>query len=381
MAKTTRNKPTVTLVTGFPTSFLAVRMVKKLLAEEPGTELRCLVQEKFLSRARDVLAELPASQRERVRVLEGDVASMDLGLSGAEFLALAREVDVVHHAAAATYLGVERDVAERLNVEGVREVLELAGAADHLERLVHWSSALVSGARRGVVREDELERRGFRNVVEETRFRGEELVRRAAARGVRTTILRPSILVGDSDTGEIDRFEGPYLLVLLMLNAPVDLRMPLPGSGDVSLNLVPIDYVVNAGWAIATDPRSVGRTFHLVDPAPASAREVFELIARAVGRPAPRGSVPTNLATALLRTPGLERFAHVPRTFLEQLATEVTYEDHGAREILGEAGPRCPKFSTYVETMVEFVRRQQSERRAQERSDGPTELEQDDPLA
>jgi thioester reductase-like protein len=365
----------VTLVTGFPTSFLAVRMVRKILREEPQAALRCVVQEKFLGRAEELVEELEPSEVARVELLQGDVAAMDLGLSGAEFVALSREVDVIHHCASATYLGVDRDVAERLNVEGVREVLELAREAAHLERLVHWSSALVSGARRGIVLEEELEKKGFRNVVEETRFRGERLVR-AAMDKVPATVLRPSILVGDSHTGEIDRFEGPYLLVMLMLNAPVDLRVPLPGRGDVPLNLVPIDYVVDAGCAIARDPRSIGRTFHLVDPEPATAREVFERIARSAGRASPRGYVPANLATALLRTPGLERFAHVPRAFLEQLATEVVYDDRGAREILGEDGVRCPRFDTYADVMVDFVRTQQTERRAERGRD-----EADDPLS
>lgn len=375
MGEAARDEGRVTLVTGFPTSFLAVRMVRKILREEPRTALRCVVQEKFVGRAEELVDELSDEEIARVELLQGDVAAMDLGLSGAEFMALSREVDVIHHCASATYLGVDRDVAERLNVEGVREVLELAREATHLERLVHWSSALVSGARRGIVLEDELEKKGFRNIVEETRYRGERLVR-AAMDKVPTTILRPAILVGDSQTGEIDRFEGPYLLVMLMLNAPVDLRVPLPGRGDVPLNLVPIDYVVDAGWAIARDPRSIGRTFHLVDPEPASAREVFERIARAAGRPSPRGSLPTNLATALLRTPGLERFAHVPRAFLEQLATEVVYDDRGARELLGEGGVRCPRFDTYADVMVDFVRRQQTERRA-----GRAGEEADDPLS
>lgn len=361
----------VTLVTGFPTSFLATRMVRKILAEEPGTQVRCVVQEKFLERAVEVLATLPSRDRARVTLLEGDVAAMDLGLSGKELVALADEVRVVHHCAAATYLGVAREVAERVNVDGTREVLELASEARQLERLVHWSSALVSGARRGYVLEDELAAPdGFRNVVEETRFEGEKLVRRAMARGVPTTILRPSILVGDSASGEIDRFEGPYLLVLLMLSSPVDLRVPLPGRGDVPLNLVPIDYVVDAGWAIASDARSIGRSFHLVDPTPQSARRVFELIAQAAGRPVPRGFLPTNLATALLRTPGLERFAHVPRAFLEQLATEVVYDDRGAREILEPRGIRCPSFDSYVDVMVQYVRQHQASGR-QRRPDAP----------
>lgn len=370
-------KEKVALVTGFPTSFLSVRVVQKLLAEEPSLSLRLVVQERSMERARAQLAQLSAADRARVRILEGDAAAMDLGLSGREFVELAREVDFIHHCAAITYLGVEPEAARRLNVDGTREVIELAQEADHLERLVHWSTALVSGARRGYVLEEELDATaGFRNAIEKTRYEAEVLVRRAADR-IPTTILRPSIVVGDSVTGEIDRLEGPYLLVLLMLNAPMDLRMPLPGRGDIPLNLVPIDFVVDAGYAIAKDRRSLGKTFHIVDPEPVTARRVFELIARAAGRPGPRGFLPTNLATALLRTPGLERFAHVPRAFLEQLATEVVYDDRNAREILDELDLRCPRFESYVEVMVDFVRRQQAARRAQAREETQ---EVEDPL-
>jgi thioester reductase-like protein len=357
----------VTLVTGFPTSFLAQRMVRKILASDRAAEVRCVVETRFLERAREVIASVKG--RERVRLLEGDVTAMDLGLSGEEFVSLAAEVDVIHHCATETDLGVSREIAERVNVEGVREVIELAQEAAHLERLVHWSTALVSGGRRGYVLEDELTAPdGFRNAVEETRFRAEQLVRRAMQgspprRAVKTTILRPAIIVGDSVTGEIDRFEGPYLLVLLMLNAPLDLRVPLPGRGDVPLNLVPIDHVVDAGWTISSDPRSVGRTFHIVDPTPHSARRAFELIAQAAGRPLPRGFLPTNIATTLLKTPGVERFAQVPRAFLEQLATEVVYDDRGARELLEPKGIRCPGFGSYVDVMVQYVRQQQRDKR------------------
>lgn len=367
----------VALVTGFPTSFLARRVLRRLLTEDPRLQVRCVVLQKYAEAARAEIEKLDARARARVTVLEGDTAAMDLGLSGAELNALAAEIDVIHHCAAITYLGVEDAVAEQVNVGGAREVLELADAAVHLERLVLWSTALVSGGRRGYVLEDELDApTGFRNAIEETRFRAERLVRRASTR-IPTTILRPSIVVGDSATGEIDRFEGPYLLVLLMLSSPVDLRMPMPGRGDTPLNLVPVDYVVEAGCTIAADVRSVGRTFHLVDPRPHTARRVFELIARAAGRPVPRGFVPTNLATALLRTPGLEKFAHIPRAFLEQLATEVVYDDRNTREILAGRGIECPPFESYVDTLVQYVREQQQERRAKtaERA-----LEEDDPL-
>jgi thioester reductase-like protein len=357
----------VILVTGFPTTFLATRVVQKLLQDDPGASLRCVVQEKSRDRAEELLDRYRKSERKRVTILEGDIAAMDLGLSGPEFNRLASEVEVVHHCAAVTYLGVDRETAEEVNVGGAREILELAENADRLERVVHWSTALVSGGRRGYVLEEELSApAGFRNAIEETRFRAERLIRNASKQ-FPTTILRPSIIVGDSVTGEIDRLEGPYLLVLLMLGAPSDLRMPMPGRGDIPLNLVPVDYVVDAGFAIVGDRRSIGRTFHIVDPDPLSARKVFELIARAAGRPIPRGFLPTNLATAIMRAPGVDRFAHVPRAFLEQLATEVVYDDRNTRELLAGRGLTCPRFESYVDTLVDHVRHQQAMRREKRR--------------
>ncbi|RLB46096.1 MAG: oxidoreductase, partial [Deltaproteobacteria bacterium] len=224
---------------------------------------------------------------------------------------------------------------------------------------------------RGYVLEEELTASTFRNSIEETRFRAERIVRKAA-KHVPTTILRPSIIVGDSVTGEIDRLEGPYLLVLLMLNAPAELRIPMPGRGEIPLNLVPVDFVVDAGCAIAGDPRSIGRTFHIADPDPLSARKVFELIAGASGRPTPRGFLPTNIATALLRAPGVDRFAHVPRAFLEQLATEVVYDDRNARELLAGSGLACPRFESYVGTLVDHVRGHQAAQREQRRARAAT---------
>lgn len=367
----------VTVLTGFPNTFLAVKLLPELLASEPDGRVVCVVQPSQRERAEERLGALPADRRIRVELLEGEASHMDLGLSGAEFSRLASEVDVIHNCEAVTYLGVDRRAIERTNVDGTREALELAEAAEHLHRLVHWSTALVSGARRGHVHEQELDgSEGFRNVVEETRFRAEKIVRRAADH-LPTTILRPSIIVGDSKTGEIDRFDGPYLLVLLMLNAPVDLRIPLPGHGEVPLNLVPVDYVVDAGVRIVSDPRSVGQTFHIVDPSPLSARRVFELFAQAAGRPVPRGSVPAQVAAAILRAPGLERFAHVPRAFLEQLATEVVWDDRNTRELLAGTGIECPRFESYVGTLVQYVRDQQAARRAQQAEERLADIDAD----
>ncbi len=369
------------LLIGFPRTFAARKVLEGLLAQDSASRITCVVAEGYQARADSWLATQPRSQRERVDLIIGESWAIDFGLAGADYMTLARSVDVIHHCGAITYPDVDRETAQRVNVNGTVEVVEIAEVATHLERLVLWSSASVSQPQHGLATEQELIKPSrFRSVIDETRFQAERIVR-AEMDHIPTTILRPSIVVGDSQTGEIDRFEGPYLLVLLMLNSPIDLRVPLPGRGDIPLNLVPIDYVVKAGLAITDNPRAAGHTFHLVDPNPPTVHRVFEMIAEAAGRRAPVGNLPTNLATAVLRTPGLERFAMIPRTFLEQLATEVTYDARNAREMLANTGIECPPVHSYLRTLVEHVRQKQQEQaRARRERKGAQAEATEDPL-
>jgi len=364
----------VVLLTGFP-SFLARKVCAGLLEERPRAVVRAVVRAKFLPEARAACEALPKGHAARVDLIEGDAASMDLGLSGAELRALGREVDVIHHCAHVSYPGVDRENAEHVNVGGALEVLEVARACPGLRALVHYSTASVSGDRAGHVLEEDLAKgQGFHNVVEETSAKAEHVMR-AAAPEVPVVVLRPSIIVGDSKTGEVDRMDGPYLLILLMLTSPPDLAMPLPGRGDVLLNMVPVDYVVRAALALERDPRAIGRTFHLADPAPLTARRVFELVARAGGRRTPRGFIPANLTKALLRTPGIERFVRSPRAFIETLGTNVTYSTRNADELLGATGVRCPPFEEYVDTIVEYAsQRLKGRRDAKDLDDVPDPL-------
>lgn len=349
------------LLIGFPRTFVARKTLEGLLEYDASSRVTCVVAEQYAERARTWLSHRSLEERERVDIVIGESWGIDFGLPGSDYMQLARSIEVIHHCGALTYPDVGRETARRVNVNGTVEVVELAEAARRLDRLVLWSSASVSQPQHGLATEQELIKPSrFRGVIEETRYQAEVIVR-AEMDHIPTTILRPSIIVGDSHTGEIDRFEGPYLLILLMVNSPVDLRVPLPGRGDIPLNLVPIDYVVRAGLAISNNPRAAGHTFHLIDPNPPTVHRVFEMIAEAAGRRAPVGNLPTNLATAVLRTPGLERFAQIPRTFLEQLATEISYDARNAREMLAGTGIECPPVRTYLPTLVEYVRTKQKE--------------------
>lgn len=340
-------------MTGFP-SFLAKKLVLHLILSEPQTLALVVVTARDMVGARTVIDALDRPDRERIVILEGDPAAIDLGLSGVELRQLARDVDRIHHVAHASYLGVERSTAETLNVVGAGEIIEVAKLLSQLKCLVFHSTAFVSGDRRGTVYEEEFaDAASFRNVIEETRAKAERVVRRAS-KTLPIAILRPTMIVGDSGTGEVEQLDLPYLFVLLLLAAPAELSLPIPSRGDVPLHIVPIDFVVRAACAIGLDPRSPGRTFHLADPSPLPVRRFVEIIRQIRERRAAWVQLST-FARTLLRAPGVEGFVRSPKALLDQLLTHVRFDARNADMALGPLGIVCPPLESYAEKIVATV--------------------------
>ena len=376
-------KPSICLLTGLPDGFLAQRLLPQLLIKHPELYVLCLVADSAFDRAHEILSQLSSEERARVELLRGDVSAMDFGMSGAGFLDLAARVDIIHHCTCANQASIGRELEWRHYVSSTGEVLELAAASGkHLRRLVHWSSALLFTPQGGRVSESEFSAPARpRSRDDEMRFRADSLIRASMSR-VPITLLRPSIVVGDSKTGEMDRNEGPYALLQLIMSSPRELRLPLPGPGDQPCHFVPIDYVIEAGLAIADHPESAGRTFNITDERPASLLRVFDLINEAAERPAAPPGLARNLAAILFHAPGIERLSQVPRSFLDLLATEITYDSRNTRELLAGTGIECPSVTSYIRTMVDRVRRdlEQSIRPPRKPRRDPHFEELDDPL-
>jgi len=220
----------------------------------------------------------------------------------------------------------------------------------------------------GVIAEDELDAgQEFRNFYEETKFHAEKLMRRAAEK-VPVSIFRPSSVVGDSTTGEIDRFEGPYYLGILLVTSPLAMPLPLPGNGVAPLNVVPVDFVVQAVWRLSRDAGAAGRTFHLVDPNPMSARRVYEIIAERNNKRLPRIRLSARATDAVLRLPFLEKLARPQRAAISYVNHLAIFNCHNTLELLDGTGIRCPPLSTYLDKLVDYVRdyyRRQREQRAE----------------
>jgi thioester reductase-like protein len=339
------------LVTGFP-GFIGRRLVEHIARQEPDATIYALVLPKLAADAERHAKRIGG----KIELLTGDIVDMHLGLSGQEYQRLCEEVTDVFHLAALHSLNVPKETAWRVNVDGTRNVIELARDCAHLRRLNYFSSCYVCGDRLGVVAEDELDRgQTFRTPYEETKFHAEKLMQRAAT-SLPVSIYRPAAVVGDSKTGEIDRFDGPYYLGILLVMSPLVVPLPLPGNGIAPLNVVPVDYVVEAVWAISRDPRAIGRTFHLVDPNPMSARRAYELIAEKANKKLPRFNLSAKAADVMLRLPLLEKIARPQRaaiTYVNQLAI---FTSQNTQELLDGTGIRCPALSSYLDKLMEYVK-------------------------
>jgi thioester reductase-like protein len=345
------------LITGFPKTELACWVLDEWLRSEPEGKATCIVPAQFAEAAQERLGRLEEQRRQRVTLVEGDAAHMDLGLSGPEFNSLAAQVHVIHHCAAMVYSGADARRAAHFNLHSTIEVLELAERArgQQLQRLVHWSSTRATGSIHGKVQEDFLAPPDG-GKVPTSRYESEKLVREASNAGVPITVLRPANLVGDTETGTWPRAEGTYLIVRALLNSRPDTPVSLPAHRVGCLNVVPVDYAARAGCLIAAHSASIGRTFHIIDPKPLSVAEAFRLFATLTGRPEPRRGIPSPLAAALLNVPGISRLAHGQRDLVEELGRRASFDDRNARAILEPAGMRCPALAEYADKLVSFTR-------------------------
>jgi thioester reductase-like protein len=342
------------LLTGFP-GFIGRNLVRRLLEGSDDLRVVALVEPKMAEKAETAASELGV---DRVEVLPGDITEQRLGLSDDDWERLRAETTVAYHLAAIYNLAVPADVAQRVNVDGTGNVLELCLHCERLERLNYVSTAYVAGDRRGVVYEHELALgQGFKNHYESTKFQAEVWVREEMHR-VPTTIYRPAIVVGHSRTGETQKFDGPYYM-LRSISVSVRRHGPIVrfGASGAPFNVVPIDFVLDALTAAAGDPEAVNQTLHLVDPEPVTAKDVMTLLAREYAGRKPSLRVPARVAAASLRSKAVRAmFSGTPPESIQYLNHPVSFDTRRADEVMARHGLRCPRFEDYVGPIVKFFR-------------------------
>jgi thioester reductase-like protein len=347
---------TAILFTGFP-GFIGMRLLPRILELQPDSRLECLVQEKFLGPAQAAVETLEASHphaRGRIGLVTGDITAQGLGIEAKRARELRRFVRQAWHLAAVYDLAVARDVGRRINVEGTRNVLDFVGALPHFERLQYVSTAYVSGTARGTFRETDLDvGQGFKNHYEETKFQAEVEVARSK---VPHTTYRPGVVVGDSRTGETAKFDGPYFVLRVMEKMPSPGVFIRIGLGFGTVNIVPVDFVVEAMSSLSAAPGSLGKTYHLCDPQPHSPGELAEMFAEAIGKTFAYVPVPMAVAKAFFAPKPVQRFFGMPLQALDYFDDPVRHDTTQATQDLGALGIECPRLADYIKHLVAFYR-------------------------
>jgi len=268
----------VTGATGFIGRFLVDKLMRR------KGDIHVLVRKGSMAKLEELRARW-GDQGGRIVAVVGDLAKPRLGLSNTESAKLKGKVKHFFHLAAIYDLAADAESQEKANVEGTRNAVEAAEAMQ-AGCFHHVSSIAAAGLYDGVFREDMFEEaEELDHPYFNTKHESEGIVRRECGRPWR--IYRPAIVVGHSQTGEIDKIDGPYYffkLIQKMRNA-LPPWMPTIGIEGGRINIVPVDYVADALDHIAHKKGLDGHTFHLTDPEPRRVGEILNIFARAAHAP------------------------------------------------------------------------------------------------
>jgi thioester reductase-like protein len=347
-------------ITGFP-GFIANRLLERLARKDCDFVL--LVQPSLRTRATEEIARiarLTGRATSDFQIVEGDISEPGLALQASDLALVQQQATRVFHLAAIYDLAVTRDLAMRVNPGGTRNVLDVARSISHLRHFHHVSTCYVAGKRTGVILETELRHdAGYRNFYEESKYLA-ELEVDAANNELPVTIHRPAVVCGDSQTGETGKYDGVYYLIDYLLRWPRGLSLVNIGNCEVSLNLVPVDFVVDAMAALAFDERAIGKTLQLADPSPLTTQDLFNSIARSIDGHRSRMTAPASVVYYFLMLPPSPKITGLPHHAVPYFFVKQLYDTSQAQQLLAPHGIKCPPFESYVDRIVEFARRHPS---------------------
>ena len=265
------------------------------------------------------------------------------------------ETTDVYHLAAIYDLEVKKELAYRVNVEGTKNVNELVTKIENLRRYNYVSTCYVAGKRDDVIFESELiHDKGFRNYYEETKYFAEVEVEKLKATHP-VTIFRPSVVCGDSETGETAKYDGIYYVIKFLLKFPEVFRLVNVGNEDVRLNLVPVDFVIDGMVSLAKDERAVGKTIALADPNPLTTKDICDSIAEAVTNKKSVITPPPKMVETFLNSPISPTITGLPHSGVPYFFIPQTYDTKISEKLLEPHNISCPSFRDYVGNLVKFV--------------------------
>jgi NAD(P)-dependent dehydrogenase (short-subunit alcohol dehydrogenase family) len=352
-------------VTG-ATGFIGRHLVANLLTRD-GT-IYVLVRDGSRGKLDALLQRLGAAEG-RVVAVPGDLSKAGLGVD-----AFDERIDHLFHLAAIYDVEADEEAAERANIDGTRHAIEFANAHD-VGRFHHVSSIAVAGDYRGVFQEDMFdESQVLPHHYHRTKYESERLVREEVE--AKTLVFRPGMVVGHSETGEMDKIDGPYYFFKLLqkLRHALPEWVPLAGPQGGQTNIVPVDFVARAMDHIAhlPDEELPGDTFHLVNPEPMSVGQALNEFAKAAHAPqlAMRidqhmtNVIPGPVRAGLMALPTVKRIRNqiyhdlgIPPAAVENRDFHCKFDARDAQRALTGTGIAVPPLSTYAPRLWDYWER------------------------
>ena len=316
-----------------------------------------LVLPSMLKRAEAERAEIIRDlqlKEEQFQIIEGDITKPSLAIEEKWSQTLVETITHVFHLAAIYDLAVPRALAFLVNVTGTKHVNEWATNIKNLNRYIYFSTAYVAGLREGKLYEHELIKpRAFKNYYEETKYEAEVLVE-GLKEQLPITIIRPGIVKGHSKTGETTKFDGPYFILNVLDRLRFLPLLPRIGMSDEVINLVPIDYILEATAYLSFFEGGVSKTYHLTDPNPYKVSEIYEMIMHALLNKNPVGRLPLSIAKLALKIKLLRKSLGCEKEALDYFTWKGTFDCTQAQADLLHSQISCPDFKDGVPAMVEF---------------------------
>lgn len=302
----------------------------------------------------NVFGEAGVSYRTRVEPIAADLTQPRLGMSEQRLDALAERSGLIVHSAAAVSFAQSLSCAREVNTEGTRRMLSFARHAMQrggLARYVQVSTAFVAGTHPGRFGEDDLQvGQGFRNAYEQSKFEAELLIR--TAEDLPVTVLRPSIVVGDRQSGWTAAFNVIYWPLRALARGLLESVPALPRS---PVDVVSVDYVADAIHALAHHPEAVGGTYHLTAGARASSiGEIATLASHYFGRPAPELVEPSMFA-ATASTALRQRVLDEAVAYFPYFCVETKFDDARSRALLEPLGIQASQLRDYLDRLLDFA--------------------------
>jgi NAD(P)-dependent dehydrogenase (short-subunit alcohol dehydrogenase family) len=355
-------------VTG-ASGFIGKRLVKRLLARR-GAVVHFLIRPSSQDKVAELLDYWGVDQK-RARPVAGDLVQPRLGLTKAALKQLAG-IDHFFHLAAVYDLGADADSQVQINIEGTRNAV---AAANEMKAGVfqHVSSIAAAGLYEGVFREDMFEEaEGLDHPYFLTKHESEKIVRKECK--VPWRVYRPSLVVGDSATGEMDKIDGPYYFFKLIqrMRQMLPPWMPTLGIEGGRINIVPVDFVVAAVDHIAHQKGHDGKAFHIVDPTPYRVGDILNIFASAAHAPqfalrvnaALIGFIPGSVRKGMLSLTPVRRIRNAVMKDLglpEDIFTFVNYptrfDCRQTTAALKGTGIECPRLADYAWRLWDYWER------------------------